>query len=119
MTPPTNSGEPVRIRLRAKMGTVFCFLPQLGLPRLRQVSGHFVIFPYLCHMKGRNLWKYLPKKENYSKLFNEDDRAKLEYHRNSDFRDFVENWDKDNPNLLGWTLTDFYKAYTTKEPTLF
>ena len=67
----------------------------------------------------RNLWKYLPKREDYSKLFNDEDKGKLLYARDAKFRDFVLNWDKDNPNLLGWTFEDFYRRYMTNEPTLF
>jgi hypothetical protein len=67
----------------------------------------------------RNLWKYLPKKMDYSKLFNADDQARLAYNSDMRFRDFVENWDKDNPNLFGWSFADFYRVYTTKEPVLF
>ena len=70
-------------------------------------------------MKGRNLWKYLLKKEDFSKLVNDDDKGKLLYARDSRFRDFVLNWDKDNPNLLGWTMGDFYRRYMSAEPTLF
>ncbi len=71
-------------------------------------------------MKGKNIWKYLPKKENFAALFNnDDDKAQMLYNRDMCFRDFVLNWDKGNANLLGWTLADFYRAYTTKEPTLF
>ena len=71
-------------------------------------------------MKGKNIWKYLPKKENFAALFNnDDDKAQMLYNRDMCFRDFVLNWDNGNPNLLGWTLADFYRAYTTKEPTLF
>ena len=70
-------------------------------------------------MKGRNLWKYLPKREDYSKLINDDDKGKLLYARDGRFRDFVLNRDKDNPNLLGWSMGDFYRRYMATEPTLF
>ena len=50
-------------------------------------------------------------KPDYSKLFNEEDKAKMEYNRNMDFRSFVLNWNADMPELLGWSLLDFYKAY--------
>ena len=40
---------------------------------------------------------------NYAKLFNEEDKA--------DFRSFVQNWNADVPELLNWTILDFYKAY--------
>ena len=58
-------------------------------------------------------------KPNYSKLINDNDKAKLLLARDKDFKDFVENWDKDNPNLLGWTLGDFYTAYMSGQPSLF
>lgn len=58
-------------------------------------------------------------KQNYSKLISTDDKAKLLLARDKDFKDFVENWDKDNPNLLGWTLGDFYTAYMSGQPSLF
>ena len=48
---------------------------------------------------------------NYAKLFNEEDKAKMEYNRNIDFRSFVQNWNIDMPELLNWSLLDFYKAY--------
>jgi hypothetical protein len=35
----------------------------------------------------------------------------MEYNRNMDFRSFVLNWNADMPELLGWSLADFYKAY--------
>jgi len=70
-------------------------------------------------MKRNNLWKYLPKREDYSKLINDDDKGKLLYVRSAEFRNFVDNWDVDNPNLLGWTLGDFYRRFTANEPTLF
>lgn len=70
-------------------------------------------------MKRNNLWKYLPKREDYSKLINDDDKGKLLYTRSAEFRNFVDNWDADNPNLLGWTMGDFYRRFTAKEPTLF
>ena len=58
-------------------------------------------------------------KPNYSKLISNDDKAKLLLARDKDFKDFVENWDKDNPNLLGWTLGDFYTTYMSGQPSLF
>jgi hypothetical protein len=69
-------------------------------------------------MKKR-YFKHFPKKEDYSKLFNDNDKGKLMYKYNPQFRDFVDNWDKGNPNLLGWTFGDFYNAFMTKEPRLF
>lgn len=55
-----------------------------------------------------------PKKRrphsNYAKLFNDEDKAKMEYNRNMDFRSFVQNWNADIPELLAWSLLDFYKA---------
>jgi hypothetical protein len=35
----------------------------------------------------------------------------MEYNRNMDFRSFVQNWNADVAELLGWSLLDFYKAY--------
>lgn len=55
--------------------------------------------------------KSYKRKPDYSKLFNESDKAKLEYSKNMDFRRFVLTWNNDMPELLGWTLLDFYKAY--------
>jgi hypothetical protein len=51
------------------------------------------------------------RKPDYSKLFNGEDKAKMEYNRNMDFRSFVQNWNTDMPELLAWSLLDFYKAY--------
>ena len=67
----------------------------------------------------RRYWKYIPKKEDYAKLFNNEDKGKLLYARDKNFRYFVMEWDKDNPNLLGWTIGQFYSAYVNNEPTLF
>ena len=91
----------------------------LGLPGKRHTLAGLKIFSYICNVK-RNIWKYLPKKEKFSVLFNnDDDKAKLLYNSDMVFKDFVLNWDKENPALLGWSLADFYRAYTTKEPTIF
>lgn len=68
----------------------------------------------------KNLWKHLPKKENYAKLFdNPTDKAQMAYNRDMDFRKFVLEWDKDNPELLGWTLADFHAVYISKQLSLF
>lgn len=70
-------------------------------------------------MKG-NRWKHLPRKENFAKLFdNPTDKAQMAYNRDMAFRDFVLNWDKDNPEMLGWTLADFHRVYTSKQLSLF
>ena len=52
------------------------------------------------------------KKINYSPLFNfADDFAMMRYNKDMAFRKFVHEWHADEPELLGWTLTDFYLAY--------
>lgn len=51
------------------------------------------------------------KKQNYSKLFTEEDNVRMRYNRDMSFRKFVAEWNADVPELLGWTLNDFYRAY--------
>lgn len=51
------------------------------------------------------------RKPDYSKLFNEEDKAKLEFNKNMEFRKFVLTWNSDAAELLGWSLSDFYRAY--------
>ena len=54
------------------------------------------------------------KKErpDYARLFDDDFiRARMEYNKNMVFRSFVECWNADAPELLSWTLLDFYKAF--------
>lgn len=50
-------------------------------------------------------------KPDYAKLFNEEEKIKMEYNKDMAFRSFVQNWNADVPELLGWSLADFYKAY--------
>ena len=49
------------------------------------------------------------KKQDYSKLFTEDEKAKLEYFENHDFRMFVYEQDE---RKTGLSLTELYKVYT-------
>ena len=42
---------------------------------------------------------------------NDEDKAKLAYNKDMEFRRFVQCYDIDNPTLFGWTLADFFKAY--------
>lgn len=52
------------------------------------------------------------KRQKYSALFNNDeDKAKLAYNKDMEFRRFVQCYDIDNPTLFGWTLADFFTAY--------
>jgi hypothetical protein len=65
---------------------------------------------------------YPPRKPDCSNLFKgKEYDAKLLYLRCFRFRDFVYNWRKDDAELLGWTLVDFYRAYCEGwvQPTLF
>lgn len=55
--------------------------------------------------------KTYKRKPNYSKLFNEEDKAKMQYNNDMKFRQFVSEWQCDAPELLGWSLLDFYRAY--------
>lgn len=51
------------------------------------------------------------KRIDYSVLFTCEDRAKLEYNKNTAFRKFVKEWNADDEQLLGWSLADFYTAF--------
>ena len=35
----------------------------------------------------------------------------MQYNRDMVFRKFVAEWNADVPELMGWSLDDFYKAY--------
>lgn len=35
----------------------------------------------------------------------------MEYNKDMAFRSFVLTWNTDVPELLGWSLADFYEAY--------
>lgn len=37
--------------------------------------------------------------------------ARLVYNRDVRFRQFVLSWNADAPELLAWTLSDFYEVY--------
>jgi hypothetical protein len=50
-------------------------------------------------------------KQNFAKLISESDKAKLEFNKNMEFRKFVLTWNSDAVELLGWSLSDFYRAY--------
>lgn len=51
------------------------------------------------------------KRPSYTALFTEEDKAKMEYNKNMSFRKFVAEWNADAPELLGWSLLDFYNAF--------
>lgn len=52
------------------------------------------------------------KRHNYSVLFNNnEDKAKLAYNKDMGFRKFVQTFDTENPELLGWSLADFHRQY--------
>lgn len=55
--------------------------------------------------------KTYKRKSDYSKLFNEEDKAKMQYNKDMKFRKFVSEWQADAPELMGWSLLDFYRAY--------
>jgi len=48
---------------------------------------------------------------DYSPLFTEDEKAVLRYNKDTAFRRFVKEWQPDAPELMGWTLADFLRAY--------
>lgn len=51
-------------------------------------------------------------KQKFSALFNNDeDKAKMAYNSDMAFRRFVDTFDLGNPDLFGWTLVDFHRAY--------
>lgn len=58
-------------------------------------------------------FSYRPKKRHkYSALFNNnEDKAKLAYNKDVEFRRFVQTFDPENPELLGWSLVDFHRQY--------
>lgn len=64
------------------------------------MSRYLHTFPRVCK-----------KRQNYSKLLNKEDKAKMQYNRDMAFRKFVAEWNADVPELMGWSLDDFYKAY--------
>lgn len=69
-------------------------------------------------------WPGIPKKRRgYSNLFNnEEDKARLAYNKDMAFRKFVNEWNTDIPELLSWSLVDFYRAYNdgkSYQPALF
>ena len=51
------------------------------------------------------------RKQRYERLFNFEDKARLTYNKDMRFRQFVNEWNADEPDLMGWTLLDFYTAY--------
>ena len=51
-------------------------------------------------------YPHLPKKHNYSKLFNDEDKAKLMYNRDMAFRSFVDS----APNMSLANLYTIYKG---------
>jgi hypothetical protein len=55
----------------------------------------------------------VPKhRRGYAKLFsNDEDRAKMAYIKDMEFRRFVAEWHSESAELLGWSLKDFYSAY--------
>ena len=53
------------------------------------------------------------KRPKYKHLFTEADKAKMAYNNDMSFRRFVKEWNKNEPELMGWSLADFYKAYLT------
>lgn len=52
-----------------------------------------------------------PRKQRYARLFTAEDKAKITYNKDMRFRRFVNEWHDGEPELMGWTLTDFYTAY--------
>lgn len=64
------------------------------------MSRYFHTFPKTCK-----------RKPDYSKLFNEEDKAKMQYNKDMKFRHFVSEWQADAPELMEWSLLDFYRAY--------
>ena len=57
---------------------------------------------------------YPKKPTNHSPLFGfADDFAKMKYNKDMGFRRFVHEWNADIPELMGWSLADFYLAYQT------
>ena len=51
------------------------------------------------------------KRHQYTKLFNREDKAIMEYKRNMAFRSFVNDWNNNVPEMMGWSITQFYDAY--------
>ena len=55
---------------------------------------------------------YPKRPTNHSPLFGfADDFARMQYNKNMSFRNFVHEWNADAPELLDWSLADFYLAY--------
>lgn len=80
-----------------------------GLPGERQVCRCQREMRYFCNVM-RN-YRHYPKtkKQDYSKLFTEEEKAKLEYFENHEFRMFVYEQDE---RKTGLSLTELYKVYT-------
>ena len=60
-------------------------------------------------------------RRGYFRLFSEKETAKYTYNTDMAFRMFVNEWNKDAPELLSWSLVDFYRAYKngkSYQPTL-
>lgn len=51
------------------------------------------------------------RRPDFSKMLNKEDKARMEYNKDMAFRSFVLTWNTDVPELLGWSLADFYDAY--------
>lgn len=61
---------------------------------------------------ARHYHAYRQRREpDFSKLLNKEDKARMEYNKDMAFRSFVLTWNTDVPELLGWSLADFYEAY--------
>ena len=65
--------------------------------------------------KYRHSWTSANKhRRGYFKLFNEEDNARLAYNKDMAFRTFVNEWNADMPELMSWSLKDFYRAYQSR-----
>ena len=59
-------------------------------------------------MKGKRYFYKPEKKQDYSKLFNDEDKAQLLYFRDAEFRKYV---DKNTDDTQTISFGDLYRAY--------
>ena len=54
------------------------------------------------------------KRQDFSKLYTEQEKAKYEYNTNPFFKNFVECWNEQCKDVLGISLVELYNAYSKR-----